>query len=161
MPLPLMLESTAVFSSDEVYRYSLARMWNRELPRVCFVMLNPSAADETQNDPTIRRCIRFAESWGKGSIVVVNLFAYRTHDPGILKAAADPVGAENDAHVAEAIQSCNLTILAWGVHGHSSEHSRRMISRLPNAYCLGVTKLGAPKHPLYVAGCTRPTAYSR
>jgi hypothetical protein len=155
-----MLESKAIFSPDKVYRYSLTRVWDRNRPRICFVMLNPSAADETQDDPTIRRCIRFSDSWGHGSIVVVNLFAYRTHDPRILKSASDPVGEDNDAHVSNAILSADKTIVAWGVHAHANEQVRSVLSRVETPYCLGVTKSGAPKHPLYVAGSTKPNSYT-
>jgi hypothetical protein len=154
-----MLESTALLSPDKIYRYSLTRVWDRDKPRACFVMLNPSAADETQDDPTIRRCIGFSERWGYGSLAVVNLFAYRTHDPRILKAAPDPIGADNDRHVLEAALNAGLTIAAWGVHGHAHGHSRRFISRIQPVHCLGVTKNGAPKHPLYVRGNAEPTAY--
>lgn len=142
-----------------VYRYSLTRVWDRDRSRVCFVMLNPSTADETHNDPTIRRCIGFSDRWGYGSLIVVNLFAFRTHDPRILKATADPLGADNNGHVIEAARDCGLAIAAWGVRGHRHEHSRRLMSQIQPIHCLGVTKNGAPKHPLYVRGNAEPRAY--
>jgi len=159
MALPHILESSAIFSPDRIYRYSLTRVWDRDRPCICFVMLNPSAADDTINDPTIRRCIGFSNDWGCGSIVVVNLFAYRTHDPRVLATVQDPFGAENEKHITEAVASCSLTMAAWGVHGHAHESACRLLSRLPDPYCLGVTKHGAPRHPLYVDGAAKPTPY--
>ena len=160
MALTQMLESAAIFSPNKIYRYSLTRVWDRDRPRVCFVMLNPSAADETQDDPTIRRCIRFSECWGYGSLTAVNVFAYRTHNPRDLKAAVDSVGTDNVRHVSKAVRSAAVTIVAWGVHGHANEHSERLLSRIASPYCLGVTKHGAPKHPLYVVGSMLPEPYT-
>ncbi|TMF61888.1 MAG: DUF1643 domain-containing protein, partial [Chloroflexi bacterium] len=67
----------ATFSADRRYRYRLWRRWDGARPVVAFVMLNPSTADARRDDPTIRRCIGFAKSWGFGGVEVVNLFAYR------------------------------------------------------------------------------------
>ncbi len=78
------MRMSAKFDPSMNYRYSLAREWNSNAPRIGFVMLNPSTADATSNDPTIRRCINFARFWGYGAIEVVNLFAYRASHPAQL-----------------------------------------------------------------------------
>lgn len=151
MQVSLFMESGAVLSKDGRYRYSLTRIWDPEKPRVCFVMLNPSSADAEQNDPTIKRCIRFAESWGYGAIEVVNLYAFRTHLPELLAAEPEPCGPDNDAYILKAVQNAQMIIAAWGVHGHEGP-LRRAVGSLINreVYCLGTTKNGAPRHPLYV-----------
>lgn len=94
------------------YRYTLTRVWEEERPRVCFVMLNPSTADASQEDPTIRRCLSFARSWGYGSLEVVNLFAWRATKPTDIFSAPSPVGEENDHHLALAFARAERIIAA-------------------------------------------------
>lgn len=90
----LWVTSTAVFSEDEAYRYSLIREWDPTKGHCCFVMLNPSKATATVNDPTVARCMGFAERWGFGSLQVVNLFALRSTDPRALYTHTAPIGEE-------------------------------------------------------------------
>lgn len=92
----------ATISPCQKYRYALGRCWDHAGKRVVFAMLNPSVADATADDPTIRRCIRFARKWGYGSLEVVNLFAWRATDPKELRIAADPIGLDNDAEIVQA-----------------------------------------------------------
>lgn len=89
------MQSGAVITGD--YRYLLWREWNSNDKTVSFIMLNPSRADGSVNDPTITRCINFAKAWGYGRLEVVNLFAYRTPKPSLLKQAPEPIGRDNDA----------------------------------------------------------------
>ncbi len=89
----------AVLSADGVYRYRLWRTWDASKPTLAFLMLNPSTADATEDDPTIRRCLGFAKEWGYGSLVVVNLFALRSPNPDALRENDDPVGPENGEHL--------------------------------------------------------------
>jgi hypothetical protein len=132
---------------DGEYRYWLARTWSNDLPPVTFVMLNPSTADGTYDDPTIRRCIGFAREWGYGGIVVVNLFAYRATYPRELSIVPDPVGPDNDAYIEMA--ACHRTVVAWGAQ---KTHGRdlHVATLLTDPLCLGRTKRGAPLHPLFV-----------
>ena len=127
-------------------------------------MLNPSRADDRQNDPTIRRCIRFAQAWGYGSLEVVNLFAYRTAYPRELKQVADPTGVENDRCLLAAAQRAEILILAWGNWGDLKERDRTVLALMKpyqsKLYCLGKNKSGQPRHVLYVKGSVQPTPYS-
>jgi hypothetical protein len=138
---------------DRVYRYRLWREWNPDAPRVSFVMLNPSTADAKTDDPTIRRCLGFAQSWGYGSLEVVNLFAYRATDPQELRGAADPIGAENDRYLIAASQRAQTLILAWGNWGKLHQRDQavlRLLAECCKVYCLGINRSGQPRHPLYV-----------
>ena len=153
------LQSSAILSTDRVYRYSLIRTWNDALPRVCFIMLNPSTADETLEDPTIRRCVKFSESWEFGSLEVVNLYAYRSHNPCSLLVVNDPVGRENDKHIHAAVRRAKMTVVAWGTHGHRGPLRRDVLPLVQIAHCIGVTKSGAPRHPLYVHSSALPSIY--
>lgn len=163
--------SSAVLSPDGRYRYRLRRMWASDLPHVLFVMLNPSTADASIDDPTIRRCMSFARTWHHGGIEVVNLFAYRTHDPDeldlirTLDGGGDIVGPDNDRHVGEALSDplVGTVVVAWGAHMLARIRGRNMY-RLILAHdhrpmCLGITKKGDPTHPLYVRQDTEPVEW--
>lgn len=159
------MKSSAVIDGTGKYRYSLVREWNTDLPRVLFVMLNGSTADAENDDPTLRRCIGFAKSWGYGSLEVVNLFGYRTTLPSELKQADDPVGPDNDKYILEAVNKAKTVIFAWGVHGQHRARDIQVIRMLNArgimAMCLGTTKEGHPRHPLYLRGDTQRELYRR
>jgi hypothetical protein len=152
------VRSSARFDSTRRYRYSLRRRWGAGAA-CCFVMLNPSAADETDDDPTIRRCLGFARSWGYPALEVVNLFAWRTHEPRRLLGAIDPVGPANDDAVRRAAGRAGLIVCAWGASlqapgSLARDRAARTMAMLAgrDAVCLGMTKGGHPRHPLYVRG---------
>lgn len=133
------------------YRWWLARLWDHR-PLVCWIMLNPSTADASIDDPTIRRCIAFSKAWGYGGMLVVNLFAFRATDPRQLKLAADPIGEQCNIHLDSAVRRCSLTIAAWGNHGAFQKRGRNVALMCEVAglqlHCLGLTNDGHPKHPL-------------
>jgi len=110
-------EAAATFSSDRKYRYTLRRSISMSPGTLCFVMLNPSTADETQDDPTIRRCIGFATKWGFGQLLIVNIFALRSTDPEHLYGHVDPIGPENDDVLYRAFVESDQVVAAWGNHG--------------------------------------------
>lgn len=144
------MSSSAVFSPDRMYRYELRREWGPGL-RVAFIGLNPSTADETLDDPTIRRCIGFAKRWGAGSLVMLNLFAFRATDPRAMKAAHHPIGPENDKHIVQATRYVDVAVAAWGVHGSYLARDEEVLKLMPvSPGALGFTKAGYPRHPLYV-----------
>jgi hypothetical protein len=150
---------SAVISACGRYRYHLGRRW-ADGPTLPFVMLNPSTADATIDDPTIRRCMGFARDRGFGSIAVVNIFALRATDPADMRAHPSPIGDENDAYLAAAfalaVREGAPIIAAWGVHGVFRDRGRQVAAFAKSAgaplQCLGVTKEGHPRHPLYVRG---------
>jgi hypothetical protein len=150
----LYVRADAVLSTCGLYRYRLTRAWD-DGPGCVFIMLNPSTADAWQDDPTIRRCIGFARREGCGFLTVVNLFAFRATSPANMKAAVDPVGPENDAHLRAVLAGEHgPKVAAWGVHGtHGGRAAAfgRAISGV-DLLCLGTTAAGAPRHPLYVRG---------
>jgi hypothetical protein len=158
-----MMRRGATFDVTGQYRYRLWRRWDGSLPRVVFVMLNPSTADHRQDDPTIRRCIGFARDWGYGGLVVVNLFAYRTASVTALFQARDPVGPDNDRHVAATCGRAAAVVLAWGVHGTRHGRAEGVLGLLARhrarLLCLGTTRHGHPRHPLYLPGSIRPAPF--
>lgn len=123
-------------------------------------MLNPSTADETVDDPTIRRCIGYAKSWNYGGVVVSNLFALRATDPRELKTAVDPIGPENDFALKTCMEESALCVCAWGNHGSLYGRSAAVRDILgPGLHCLRVSKQGEPVHPLYQKRDLQPIVF--
>jgi hypothetical protein len=158
-------EATATFSACRTYRYALTRRWAADKPWAVFVMLNPSTADAFTVDPTVRRCIGFARSWGAGGLMVVNAFALRSTDPIALYRHPDPIGPANDTVIAEALTGDHVgwVVTAWGahgvLHGRAEQVDRILRSHSVRPLCLGLTKEGHPRHPLYARGDTATIDY--
>ena len=143
----------AAFSPCRTWRYSLTRWWDVRRGVMMVVGLNPSTADETVDDNTIRRCIGFAKREGLDGLIMANLFAYRSTDPRALKWAEDPVGPENDEWLRNLAACSKLVVAAWGTHGTLNGRAREVLEKGllgPNVQCFGHTKDGHPRHPLYL-----------
>ena len=155
------VEAWAVFSKDRVYRYALGRTWawGGDPTYVAFIGLNPSTADENIDDPTVRRCIGFAQLWGYGGLVVLNLFAYRSTDPAQLFMVDDPIGCENDHYIKEYAAQSEIVVAAWGNMGKHLNRDMEIRTLLPNLYHLGLTKIGCPRHPLYLPKTIKPEVW--
>ncbi len=133
------------------YRYLLWREWRPDCPRLLWIMLNPSTANETEDDPTLRRCITFSRAWSYGRLEVVNLYAWRTPSPSDLACVPSPVGSENDRYIREAALRAARIIVAWGAHPLAQERARQVLALLNQpVWCLGTTRAGHPRHPLYL-----------
>ena len=163
--LPGLKLQRAEFSSCGLYRYRLWREWGDPTHRCAFVMLNPSTADDDQDDPTVRRCIQFAKDWGFGALDVANIFAYRSTDPKALYKLVDPIGPNNDAAIKHIVSAATRVIVAWGLHGKLRDRgvialqmiSAAMRNRLAEPLALKVSETtGQPYHPLYLSGTLQP-----
>ncbi|PGB02044.1 DUF1643 domain-containing protein [Bacillus toyonensis] len=147
---------------DDKYRYSLTREWDMTKPKVAFVMLNPSTADEESNDMTTDRCEGFAKRWGYGAIEIVNLFAFRAKDPKELRVLTveETIGPENHIHLERAIQQAERVVVAWGEHGvlHNCCKDPYFLMLLHDykekTFCFGHTSNYQPLHPLHLAYIT-------
>lgn len=162
-----MMNRSARISEDGLYRYGLGRQWTdpeKSKHAILWVMLNPSTADAEKDDPTIRQCIRYSQAWGFHAMLVANLFAFRSSQPSELSAAklrgVDIVGPENDKGLLEMASVCAYTCFAWGTHTLARERGffvAALLGESPSLkVCLGVTKNGSPKHPLYLRGDIKP-----
>jgi hypothetical protein len=158
------IRPAAGFSPCGRYRYWLTRTWDTGKAPLCWVLLNPSTADDRQDDPTIRRCMSFARSLGYGGIHVVNLFAFRATRPRQLRAADDPVGPANDRFIVRAARRADRVIAAWGCHGAYQGRDREVMALLAQTgapvACLGMTRDGWPRHPLYLPGDAVPVPFT-
>lgn len=155
------IKGTALISDCKKYRYILSRVWDSSLPSVTFLMLNPSTADADSDDPTIRRCINYAKSWGFGHMDVVNLFAYRATNPLELLSCEDPIGDMNLYSIYTACNTGLYSICAWG----NSKIVETLLNKFPdykplkdieNLKYLELSKDGTPKHPLYLKKNLKP-----
>lgn len=157
----------AEFAPDPRYRYRLWRHWNEEVPSLTFLMLNPSTATETVDDPTIRRCMGFAMNMGYGGVEILNIFAWRSTDPKQLLICKEPVGMENNARILTVAERSSMIVCAWGKlfrqlkwrEGQIIELLKPFSSKL---HCLKYNESdGSPAHPLYLHSTLRPLRWPR
>ena len=146
------MKNETIITPDRKYRYQLYRKTADADKKICFIMLNPSTADEKDDDHTIRRCIYFARRLGYGELYAVNLYAWRARDPRELGKPPHEsrIGPENDSFIKCCARGCDLTVVAWGALKDPMRQSRaKLVSGwLANPKALGFTKDGHPRHPL-------------
>jgi len=143
----------AIISECLSYRYMLSRKWSEDNRTILFCMLNPSTADANLDDPTIRRCIGFAKEWQYDQMIVVNLYALRTPNPKELWPHINPIGDENDFYLQQLASEHIDIVCAWG--GNAKKDRVIKVATIlensgANLMCLGITKDGSPRHPLYL-----------
>lgn len=163
------MKKTAVISEDQRYRYLLSREWDATKPRMCSFMLNPSTADAFLDDPTIRRNINFAETWGYGALDVVNPFGYRSSSPAAVRSAMqqgiDVVGPQNGFYIDQAFRRCSRIMVAWGAAPWAQTQAHAVLNdplyRALDFWAFAVTKSGAPSHPLYLKADLVPVLYQK
>lgn len=159
------MKKSAVISDCEKYRYQLLRQWDESTDLVLFIGLNPSTADAELDDPTIRRCIGFAQRENFGGFIMANLFAYRATSPSDMQNTEYPIGELNEYWLEQSIKSCKAVIVCWGGNGsHLNRHIEiegllKNYSQNTPILCFGKTKHGHPKHPLYLASSTTLVNY--
>lgn len=158
------IQRSAKFDATGQYRYWLKREWDANGAAIALIMLNPSRADQHQDDPTLRRCIGLAQQWQFGRLTVVNLFAFCTASPKALRAVARPIGEDNDVHILQACASADQIVLAWGNWGCLQQRDSAVLTLLEpwrdRLYCLGLNRTGQPRHPLYVPRQSRLIPWS-
>lgn len=164
MSANLFTERTCHFSLCRKYRYSLKIVWDATQKPQMFIGLNPSTADEETDDPTIRRCIDFAQQWGRGGLVMVNLFAYRSTEAAGMLRADEPIGPENTVGFLQGLAwGCDgKPIAAWGVNAAKWKSGKRVAEFRESGplNCLRITKHGAPEHPLYLPKTLTPIPWN-
>lgn len=148
------MKNGAIISDCQKYRFQLWRIWDESKPFVMFVMMNPSTADANEDDPTIRRCIGFAKSWGYGGIYVGNISPFRATDPKTLIKSKELFPIGHLSNIWEMIEKCKLHVLAHGKIPFKHPDIKFMGWK-----CLGQNKDGSPKHPLYLKSNTMPVNY--
>ena len=151
------MKRDAILSKCGKYRYSLSREWNKKKGKVLFIMLNPSKADNKLDDPTVKRCICFANSWGYGGIMIANLFAFRTTYPKELFKVKYPEGKNNLKHIKNMIKTSNLVICAWG---NKQGSPPKYLCELTDLFYLKILSDGkTPAHPLRLKKDLKPQKF--
>jgi len=151
-------EQVSVVSSEECggeaviegnYRYLLRRWWSTQDKPLTWVLLNPSTANANEDDATLRRIISFTKLEGYSGLTVVNLFAYRSTSPKILRQVDNRIGDQNDRYIQEAAHQAAKIVVAWGAYTALQGRDRDVVALLEQPlWCLGTTRLGHPRHPL-------------
>lgn len=150
------MKKDAKLSSCRKYRFALWRIWDDSKPYVLFIGLNPSTADEIEDDPTIKRCINYGKLWGYGGVCMANLFSFRAREPKDMLGAKDPIGLDNDKWLVELSGKAGLVVAAWGNHGSYRGRSQRVRNLVSNLHYLKMNKSGEPAHPLYLKANLQP-----
>lgn len=147
-----------IFSPCRSYRYVLWREWDMTNPAYAmFVGLNPSTANEVEDDPTIRRCVDYARRWNYGALCMANLFAFQATEPAVMKAHLQPVGVDNDRWLADLATDAGVVVAAWGVDGAHLARDKAVELLLGEKLSyLKLTKDGRPGHPLYLKKTLKP-----
>lgn len=154
----------ATLSDCGLYRYVLEREWDTDLPPMVFIGLNPSTADAELDDPTIRRCLRFARDSGHGALIMLNLFAWRATDPGFLPPDVRAVGPENDLTLVGGCSAARakggLIVCAWGAHPRALDRQEAVRELVGGElHVLALTAGGQPRHPLYLPASYEPVPW--
>jgi len=150
------MKTDATLSSCRMYRYALSRIWDVSKPYAMFIGLNPSTADETEDDPTINRCINYSKDWGYGGLCMANLFAFRATTPNDMMASNNPIGPDNDEWIKKIAQEAGVIVAAWGNDGSFMDRSKQVKKMIPNLMCIKINKSGEPAHPLYQPKSAKP-----
>ena len=154
------MQKEATISDDQIYRYKLSRTWDSTKSTILFIGLNPSIADETIDDPTITRCINYAKDWGYGTLLMANLFAFRSTYPKDIYLTDNPIGNENDNYILECVAQSDLVVACWGNNGMYMDRENIIKELIPNLYCLKKNKNGTPHHPLRLPRNIRPIPFN-
>ncbi len=153
------IKKSAVFSPCRKYRYSLTRAWKLSQKPALFIGLNPSTADENNDDPTIRRCMHYAYEWGFGGLIMLNLFAFRATLPSDLRKSKFPVGQENNQFIVDSQNEAGIVLVAWGNNGNLLNRDQAVLQLISNPMCLNINNSGQPAHPLYQRKDISPKKY--
>lgn len=154
------MQTHAELSNCRSYRYALWRTWDDAKSKVLFIGLNPSTADEVEDDRTIKSCITYAKQWGYGGIIMGNLFAYRATSPEDMKQAKDPIGPENDNWLQKLGRESEMVVAMWGNGGSFLNRHIEVAKLFPNLMCFRITGEGQPHHTRGLPNGIKPIQYN-
>ena len=153
------IDQGAVFSDCRNYRYVLYRIWDRSLPNVMAIGLNPSTANAQYDDCNIEKLVAILQHNGYGGLTMTNLFGLISNDHEDLRKSTDPV-RENDVWLKKIQQQSEVVVFCWGALPQAEYRARKIIPQFPRALCLGRTDKGNPRHPLYLKRTTKLIPYA-
>lgn len=151
-----LIKRSAEFSPCRVYRYTLRREWDSSKPRMLCVLLNPSTADQYKDDPTNRKCLKWAMANGYGTLTFCNLFAFRSPYPDAMKVDLSPIGPNNSIVIQAEIRRHEIVVSGWGNDGEHMARDREVLEFHDAWWCFGINyATGCPRHPLYMRDDTK------
>lgn len=152
----------AEFSDDRKYRYSLSIVWDSMRPPLVVIGLNPSVADQWQDDHTIRRCKGFSRSFGGGGLIMLNIFAFVSTDRSVLTKIQDPVGPGNTLEFLKHKSGESMIVAAWGKDAAKVNPGRvkEVVQGIPKLYCLRLNADGSPEHPSRLPSALKPIEFN-
>ena len=153
------MKKDAILSDCRSYRFALWRTWDETKKYAMIIGLNPSTADEIEDDNTITRCINFSKSWGYGGLCMANLFAFRATNPMQIRNINNPIGDKNDEYIIDLAKNAGIVIAAWGNHGIYMNRANHIKNIISNLHYLALNKTGEPKHPLYLKSNSIPIKF--
>lgn len=154
-------DKQAEISDDQLYRFLLTREWDSNKGKVMWIMLNPSTADAMNDDPTIKKCVSYADKWGYGSIAVVNTNPFRSPNPKEMRGHSLPVDVwvQNHAVIERESANADMIVAGWG-NDAEFEALKFFVNRFGNRlFALQVNNTAHPAHPLYLNGSLEPRPY--
>jgi len=156
-----MIDQGAIFSTDRKHRHYLWRIWDDENPMVMFIGLNPSTANESENDPTIKSVIRISKANGYGGVYMMNCWSYIATKPENLIIHPEET-AGNDDLLKTIGKRCLNIVFAWGNFKivRDTGRDKELLEMFPRALALHINKNGTPKHPLYCKSDTKLISYN-
>lgn len=151
-------EYNAILSKNGKHRFALWRIWDKELPKIAFIGLNPSTANHLKDDPTIKRVRRFAKDWGYGGFYMLNLFTKVTPNPDDLLIEPN-IKMTSNYYLSHYASLSNEICFCWGAFKQAQKRAKEIIEMFPDATTLGYNNNGSPKHPLFVRADTKRTIF--
>lgn len=160
--MDLFADGSAVLSDCGRYRYRLDRTMGWPGPVFAFFGINPSTADASIDDATVRKWRGFTRRWNGSRFIVGNVFAYRATDVRELAKAEDPVGPLNSLHLIEIAAAADVLVPCWGDRNKVPQQLRRHIDDCLDLLhdtgkpvkSFGLSKGGDPLHPLMLGYAT-------
>lgn len=146
------MRKKATISDCKNYRYKLSRIWDKNKPKIVFIGINPSTADDKEDDPTIRKLIAYSKAWGYGGFIIINLFAFRTAKVYDLLKIKHHFGPENENYLRK-YTGYKTVVVMWGAKANEINRyvAKRVLNMIENPMCFGKNADGSPKHPLFMA----------
>lgn len=154
---------SAVISECGYYRYRLDRTVGDVGRTIAYFGVNPSTADATIDDQTVRKWIGFTKKNGGRRFIVGNVFAFRSSNVKLLATCDDPVGPANFRYLDEIIREADILVPCWGtrtklpakLHCQLEHMVEYLLHAGPPVAIFGRTQSGDPKHPLLLSYKTK------
>jgi len=110
------IKCEAIFNDERTHRFLWRRVWNKDKPLACVIMLNPCMADGIITDTTTYLVVNNVACLERfGGVEIVNIYSLLTSNLNFRWNSDDDVYMqENDDYIRKSAADCEMIILAWG-----------------------------------------------